>query len=76
MNTIQEKFKGYADKVIPKGASYIQRKETEQAFYSGAFSMMNIMLDVSEYDEETACKMLDTIKEEIDFYFNSGAEIK
>jgi len=76
MNTIQESFKGYADKVIPKEAGITQIKETQQAFYAGSLSTIQLFLKIIEFDEDTACKMLDTLNEEVDTFFVDATRVK
>jgi len=65
MNTLQECFEAFKDTVIPNDAGDSHRKDMEMAFYGGALSTFQLMLIFSEYQEDTAACMCDTLNEEI-----------
>ena len=66
MNTIQASFNEYKQHVMPKSAGRIQIEETEQAFYSGAFIAMELLISVSDkYSEDQAMHIFEGISDEI-----------
>lgn len=73
MNTVQDKWKGFSEAVMPKDASDIQTQEMKRSFYAGAFSMFSLMKEISDqHSEETAAKMLDTLDQESQAFFKQG----
>lgn len=50
MNTIQEQWQSFNRNVIPRSAGNAQRSEMELAFYSGADSVLRILLILSAKD--------------------------
>lgn len=54
MNTIAEKWDGYAADVVPKNAPKVQISETRQAFYAGAAAILGIMAGLGENTSEDA----------------------
>lgn len=74
MNTVQNKWEQFKEMTMPKNAPDIQTQEMKRSFYAGAFSMFNLMIDISDkHTEEKAAKILDDINEETKAFFKSGA---
>lgn len=69
MNTLQQAFLEYADKVIPDTAGPVQQAETRQAFYAGALSTFQLVSAFSEQEESVAMQMIDTLDQEINIFF-------
>ena len=65
MNTLQAAWHGYLETVVPDDAKDVQLKETEQAFYAGALSTFQLMLQFADFQEDTAAMMVDTLNQEI-----------
>lgn len=68
---LDKAWREYAIKIIPVDAPNVQFTESRRAFYAGAISLFNTMMDsvgpgVEPTDEEVA--VLDSIKAEIDAY--------
>jgi hypothetical protein len=47
MNTVQFNWENYSSTVIPDAAPQWQTDEMKQAFYSGAFTMLTMMIGIS-----------------------------
>jgi len=45
---LEEIYNDYAAKVLPRQAGAIQRRETRQAFFVGAFSMLGILKQATD----------------------------
>ena len=64
---VEDSWKGFAHKVIPKDASITQFTEMRKAYYCGFYSAFTLMFEVSttigEDDEEGAAKILENIKD-------------
>ena len=62
---VEDSWKGFALKVIPKDASKNQFVEMRKAYYCGCFAMFTLMMEVSttigENDEDGASKILENI---------------
>jgi hypothetical protein len=56
---LEEVYNDYAANVLPKEAGAIQRKETRQAFFVGAFSFMGILREATEEGADEAAIVLD-----------------
>ena len=69
MNTAQQAWEDYRAATMPKDAPDVQVAETRQAFYAGALATFQLMIAFSEYSEEAAAEMLDTLNEEICVFF-------
>lgn len=72
MNTAESKWNEFSEATMPKDASDIQTQEMKRSFYAGAFSMFNMVMDISDLDEETAAKKLTELDKEVQTYFRSG----
>ena len=66
MRTIAGVWEEYRAKVIPPNASEAQFKETEQAFYAGAYSVLEIMLTIGDDDVsmDDGVNKLESMKQE------------
>jgi hypothetical protein len=75
VRTIKESWESYEDLVIPKTAGPVQRHETKQAFYAGAFVVFGITEMVAEpyVPEDMGIAQLEALKAELEAY---RAEIK
>ncbi len=71
MNTAQQSWEEYRAATMPKNAPPVQVAETRQAFYAGCLATFQLMVAYSEYDEDTAAQMLDTLSEEVADFFES-----
>jgi len=62
---VEDSWKGFAIKVIPKDAPKNQFIEMRKAYYCGCFAMFTLMFEISntigETDEEGASKILENI---------------
>lgn len=62
---IEDSWKGFASKVVPKDASETQRSEMRKAYYCGFYSNFDLMGLISvNYTEDKACHIMDEIKEQ------------
>jgi hypothetical protein len=75
VRTIKESWESYEDLVIPKTAGPVQRHETKQAFYAGAFVVFGITEMVADpgVPEVVGLAQLLALRAEIETY---KAEIK
>lgn len=58
MNTIKEEWKEYEKMTMSKAAGEIQRKETKQAFYAGALTVLGTLNTIAESGESDEDSML------------------
>lgn len=72
MNTIQDEWKKFSDRVIPEDASAVQYYEMKRSFYAGAYALLAIMWEIGSDDvsEKAGTEILSSIKQEIEDYFN------
>jgi hypothetical protein len=56
---LEEIYNDYAATVLPRQAGAVQRKETRQAFFAGAFSLMEILKEATEEGADEAAIVLD-----------------
>jgi GTP1/Obg family GTP-binding protein len=66
MNQIHELWNDYK-KLIPKGASDTQFKETRRAFYGGCSAIFALLVnDIAEMEESKAEKAMDSVMKELE----------
>ena len=65
MRTLQESYSTFLDKVIPQDAGESQKHDMEIAFYGGALSTFQLMLQFADFPEDTAALMVDKLNLEI-----------
>lgn len=68
MKKLSELWQSYADRVLPKHASAIQRQETRRAFYAGAGALFHgVLLGLTEGPEpqEEDVRALDDLRDEL-----------
>ena len=65
MRTLQECHGTFLDKVVPDDAGDAQKHDMEMAFYAGALSTFQLMLQFADFPEDTAAMMVDTLNQEI-----------
>lgn len=73
---IADLYKEY-EKIIPDGASDIQRQETKRAFYAGARSLFWSIVHSLDYETEPTeadLRLMDSIKDELDRWVCDVAE--
>ena len=69
MNTIQSEWEEFRDKVVPEDAPNEQIRDMEIAFYSGAHSLLNLTMVVSQHKEDAAVEMLEGLHVESNQFF-------
>ena len=71
MSILQEGWKKFKDKVIPKDASPVQVRDMKRAFYAGAMVTDGYydMFSRPEISEDEGVSMIQKYKEEIDLFF-------
>lgn len=75
-NIIEKHYKEYDKLVLPKNAGEVQRKETEQAFYSGAWLLFSIISKIAHGEsEEISETKLEEIRQELETKIKSYREI-
>jgi hypothetical protein len=70
---LEEIYNDYAAKVLPRQAGAVQRKETRQAFFVGAFSLMGILKQATDEGADEAGIMLD-LEAEMDAFAEATAK--
>jgi len=68
MNTVQSEWDSFKEKVIPKDAPPVQLKEMRNAFYGGAWSMLNMLTELGNLSEKAAMGMIDGLEEEFKLF--------
>lgn len=70
MNTIQEGWESFRQKVIPD-ASQVQTEEMEKAFYAGASHILMLMWNVGdkEFSEDAGVNILENLHQEYEQFF-------
>lgn len=64
-NEFAKVWETFERKVIPPGASRIQRQEMRRAFYAGAAGMFGLIAQIDEEDEDEAVAQLEALKQEL-----------
>lgn len=67
---VRDGWYSYAEKILPKNASAVQRQETRRAFYAGAFEMLSRMAELGEPEigEEAGVEVLEATQREIEAF--------
>jgi hypothetical protein len=68
MKKLSELWQSYAANMLPPSASDTQRRETRRAFYAGALSIFNVIVENLTEDpepQEEDVRMLETLEEEL-----------
>lgn len=66
MSFIGQQWLAYTDQVYSEvEVSEVQVRETRLAFYAGAWAALNRMIVISEEDEMTAIKDIDSLRNEL-----------
>lgn len=65
--TIRDEWLDFEDKVIPRDAPWVQRKEMKRAYYAGAWTMLMLSKELGDdkYTEESAVKILEKYESEL-----------
>jgi hypothetical protein len=75
MKTIAQHWAHYFHMVYPQGASELQRDECQQAFYGGAATALETVLDVlNSQTEESAIPALRSVETEIETFLRDRAK--
>ncbi len=67
---LEEIYNDYAAKVLPKEAGPVQRKETRQAFFIGAYSLMGVLKQATDPGADETAIMKD-LEAEMDAFHDS-----
>lgn len=68
---LEEIYNDYAAKVLPKEAGAVQRKETRQAFFVGAYSVMIVLNDATAPGADEAA-IVNELKAEFEAFAESA----
>ncbi len=73
MNTIQSHWEDYRRRVLPKDAGPVQIRETQMAFYAGAWAVFRILKDgvADTKTDEAGVAMLMGLQEECQAFARS-----
>lgn len=64
-NVVEKGWESYFRKVVPPGAGPVQIRETRQAWYASAVSLMYVIKKLSEVPEDDALGQLNLIMDEL-----------
>lgn len=70
---LEEIYNDYARKVLHPQAGTVQRKETRQAFFVGAFSLMGILNQAADDPEQEAALVQD-LQAEMEAFAEAAAK--
>jgi hypothetical protein len=70
---LEEVYNDYAAKVLPPQAGAVQRKETRQAFFVGAFALMGVLKEATYEGADEAAIMQD-LEAETDAFAEATAK--
>jgi len=67
MNTVQQAWAHFQEKIIPKDAPTIQRVEMKRAFYAGAAAVLSVNAAISEpgTSEDAGVAILNGLLQEV-----------
>jgi hypothetical protein len=70
---IRDGWQDYAERVLPAGASAVQRQETRRAFYAGAWELLCRYAEIGEPEisEDEGVEVLEAIRREIEAFFRT-----
>jgi len=69
---IKDEYEKYEKSCYPTGLHPIQQKEVKQAFYSGAFVLGNLLIDLLEKPDSEIEKIFDDVYKEISLFLKPG----
>jgi hypothetical protein len=70
---LEEIYNSYAANVLPRQAGAVQRRETRQAFFAGAFSMFDV-LRTAAVDSAMEIEVVDDLHEEMSAFTEATAK--
>jgi len=70
---LEEVYNDYARNVLPAQASAVQRAETRQAFFVGAFSLMGILNQAAD-DPEQEAAIVEDLQAEMEAFAEAAAK--
>lgn len=71
MNTIADQWLEFAEHVIPPDAPAMQRRDMRAAFYAGATSILALGLVVSEFSEDAALLVWQSLVDESEAFIRA-----
>jgi hypothetical protein len=75
VSTFREEYDEWARRIIPEGASQVQRQEMTSSFYAGAFAMLGLTARIREdAPEEEGARCLEAWRSELVAYFEGLAK--
>lgn len=70
---VRDGWQDYAEKILPDGASAVQRQETRRAFYAGAWELLWRLAELGDdsVSEDAGAEVLEATKREIEAFVRS-----